>query len=81
MPNMSYCRFHNTNIDLHDCIWALEDNCELSEFEYEACVEMFNRFINFLIDSGIIDDDGELDDRLEDFFKSLNREEANETLD
>lgn len=77
MSNMSYCRFHNTDIDLNDCLWALEDNDELSEMEYEACVHMFNRFVNFLVDNGIIDEDGDLEDRLEDFFKSLNRRKAN----
>ena len=80
MSNMSYCRFHNTNIDLNDCLWALEDDDELSEFEYEACVQMFNRFVYFLVDNGIIDEDGELKDRLEDFFKSLNRRKANEDM-
>lgn len=33
MGNMSYCRFHNTDIDLNDCLWALEDNDELSEMD------------------------------------------------
>ena len=78
MPNMSYCRFHNTNIDLYDCLFALDVGDKLSEFEYEACVEMFDRFIDFLIDNGIIEDDDELEERLEDFFESLNREKENE---
>ena len=30
MANMSYCRFQNTNIDLRDCLEALEDGSELS---------------------------------------------------
>ena len=74
MSNMSYCRFHNTSIDLHDCLGALEDGEELSKPEYESCVGMFNLFVGFLIDNGIIEDDGELEDRLEDFFESLNKE-------
>lgn len=82
MSNMSYCRFHNTNIDLHDCIWALEDNDELSKPEYEKCVEMFERIITFLVDNGIIDEDNELEERLKDFFESINREgKTNEDMD
>lgn len=26
MANMTYCRFHNTNLDMSDCIDALYDN-------------------------------------------------------
>lgn len=26
MANMSYCRFHNTRIDLEDCVNALENS-------------------------------------------------------
>ena len=74
MSNMSYCRFRNTLLDLHDCLNALEDGEELSKPEYESCVGMFNLFVGFLIDNGIIEDDGELEDRLEHFFKSLNKE-------
>ena len=33
MGNMSYCRFHNTSIDLYDCLNALEDDDELSEMD------------------------------------------------
>lgn len=28
MANMSYCRFHNTRIDLEDCANALENSME-----------------------------------------------------
>ncbi len=37
MANMSYCRFHNTDLDLRDCIDALEEySCgceEISDIE------------------------------------------------
>ena len=33
--NMSYCRFHNTLIDLKDCYYNMEDE-DLSEEEKEA---------------------------------------------
>ena len=74
MANMSYCRFQNTNIDLRDCLEALEDGSELSTDEFIACKNMFRKFIDFCCDEGIIEDeDGELDDRLEEFFDGLNR--------
>ena len=74
MANMSYCRFHNTNMDLRDCLEALEDGSELSTDEFIACKNMFRKFIDFCYDEGIIEDeDGELDDRLEEFFDGLNR--------
>lgn len=28
MANMSYCRYHNTRIDLEDCVNALENSME-----------------------------------------------------
>lgn len=33
MANMSYCRFHNTLLDLQDCYEALCNEEELSEAE------------------------------------------------
>ena len=72
MANMSYCRFHNTNIDLEDCLAALEDGDELSADEFIACKNMFRKFIDFCCNEGIIEEDGELDDRLEEFFDGLN---------
>lgn len=73
MANMSYCRFRNTNMDLVDCLSALEDGAELSTDEFIACKNMFRKFIDFCYDEGIVEDeDGELDDRLEEFFDRLN---------
>jgi ribosome assembly protein YihI (activator of Der GTPase) len=74
MANMSYCRFRNTENDLDDCLYALENGDELSNGEFNACERMFDRFIGFCIEQGIIEDDGELDDRLKDFLDSLNKE-------
>lgn len=31
MANMSYCRFHNTNLDLQDCLYALNDALEAKQ--------------------------------------------------
>ena len=41
MPNMSYCRFENTVIDIKDCINAIEegDTDELSSYEVNALKE------------------------------------------
>ena len=66
--NMSYCRFHNTNIDLGECLDILRDREEerviLSKEEYYACENMIENIIKFLVDEGIIKDDGEIFDRL-----------------
>ena len=76
MANMSYCRFHNTNIDLGICLDVLRENDEeLSESEFYSCKEMFREFIDFCCDEGIIEDEnGELDDRLEEFFEKIRKE-------
>ena len=71
MANMSYCRFRNTEIDLEDCLDALNMQEELSREEFEACKGMFNRFINFCYDEGIIEDDGELTARLEEYLSKI----------
>lgn len=73
MANMSYCRFHNTQMDLEDCLDALRDNEEISKSEFMKCKQMFGSFIDFLLDEGIIEDeDGELNERLDEFFESIN---------
>ena len=74
MGNMSYCRFHNTNIDLQDCLEAIEYEHErkLSPEEFNSCKQLFRNFIDFCCNEGIIEDeDGELDDRLEEFFETI----------
>jgi|21_taG_2_1085346.scaffolds.fasta_scaffold00245_34 endonuclease III-like uncharacterized protein len=50
MSNMSYCRFHNTNLDLQDCIDAIEEmnyenieDVEISRMEEEALEEMIEK--------------------------------------
>ena len=74
MANMSYCRFRNTMMDLDDCLESLEYREELSNEEYDACKRMFEKFIDFCIIQGIIEQDGEIDDRLKEFLDSLNKE-------
>ena len=41
----------------------------MSNEELDACEIMFERFIEFCIDNGIIEQDGEIYDRLEDYLK------------
>ena len=75
MGNMSYCRFRNTNIDLGDYLDTLDEGESLSESEFDACKDLFRKFIDFCCNEGIIeDDDGTLDDRLEEFFNRINRD-------
>ena len=47
MANMSYCRFHNTNLDVNDCIEALYEETELSDDEFIACKNMFENILEF----------------------------------
>ena len=48
MPNMSYCRFHNTVMDMQDCMDAmtealdLDEPLELSKSEQQAFERMYN---------------------------------------
>lgn len=73
MANMSYCRFHNTKMDLDDCLDALREGDELSKEEFRKCKQMFKNFVEFLTDEGVVDD-YEIDDKLEDFFSTINVE-------
>lgn len=73
MANMSYCRFHNTQMDLEDCLDALANGEELSESEFRKCKQMFKDIFNFLWQVGVIEDD-ETEERLKDFFSSINVE-------
>lgn len=72
MANMSYCRFTNTSKDLMDCLRALDDGYELSDFEIRAGKGMFESFLGFCADMGIIEDfdmdavNGMFDDLSED---------------
>ena len=47
MANMSYCRFHNTTLDMRDCIDALYDGEALSDGEFIACRNMFENVLEF----------------------------------
>lgn len=75
MVNMSYCRFNNTKLALDECLEAIQNCEELSEFEMDACKKMFRRFIKFCCDNEIVEDeDNELNNKLEDFFDTIGDE-------
>lgn len=71
MANMSYCRFNNTKMDLDDCLEALREGETLSKDEFRKCKQMFKNFIEFLEDEGIVEDDEELQERLAEYFESI----------
>lgn len=60
MSNMSYCRFTNTRSDLNDCLDAIREDKRLSDVEAKAGRWMFDEFLSFCREYGIIDGyDGE----------------------
>lgn len=55
MSNMSYCRFHNTNIDLTDCIEALTERNIPSQEEKRAAKNLLISILDFCEKEGIIE--------------------------
>lgn len=72
---MGYCRFNNTKLALDECLEALQEGNTLSDSEFKKCKQMIKTFIIFLRDEGIIEDDGELDERMEEYFESIDVEQ------
>lgn len=56
MTNMSYCRFHNTLIEVEDCILALENREIISSQEKKKAKKLLKKFLEFCADEGIIED-------------------------
>ncbi len=56
MANMSYCRFRNTNSDLRDCLNAVDAREKTGDEELGAANDMFDFFLGFCMDLGIIED-------------------------
>lgn len=54
MANMSYCRFHNTNLDMQDCIGALEERSIESDEEKANATAMLKDTLDFLEREGVI---------------------------
>lgn len=76
MANMSYCRFHNTRLDVQDCLEALQEEEPLSKDEASAGRWMFDDILSFCRENGIIDSyDG---GALESLFDSLSEEEGDD---
>lgn len=72
MANMSYCRFHNTRLDLEDCIEALRNEERLSSDEAKAGRHLFDDFLSFCKEQGIIEDYDQ--DEIDTMFSRLERE-------
>lgn len=56
MSNMSYCRFNNTDLDLDDCLEAIENQAIESKSEASTAKSMFKKFLDFCESEGIIDE-------------------------
>ena len=60
MANMSYCRFHNTNMDMADCLDALRmaewNGNRISEEEIGYCRMMFDNIIDYLDEENLLDE-------------------------
>lgn len=65
---MSYCRFEGTNHELNACLVEAEEHAyeeaeyPVSSGEVEQFRKMVNRFYDFMVDMGLIDYNGELDE-------------------
>ncbi|MBS6217342.1 MAG: hypothetical protein KH704_10530 [Clostridiales bacterium] len=74
MSNMSYCRFTNTRSDLNDCLDAIREDKRLSDVEAKAGRWMFDDFLSFCREYGIIDSYDE--ETLRDLFDGLEKKES-----
>lgn len=74
MSNMSYCRFTNTRSDLNDCLDAIREDTRLSDVEAKAGRWMFDDFLSFCREYGIIDSYDE--ETLRDLFDGLEKKES-----
>ena len=73
MPNMSYCRFHNTRTDLNDCLDALREGKLLSADEARDGRRMFADFLDFCRENFIIT--GYDEDEIKAFFDNRTEKE------
>lgn len=51
--NMSYCQFHNTSIDLDQCLNTIEDHPRLQDLSYsekQALAKILTRQLNTLLE-------------------------------
>lgn len=54
MSNMNYCRFHNTLIDLSECIEAMENQEKISADERIKAKKLLITFLEFAEEYSII---------------------------
>ena len=79
MANMSYCRFHNTLIDLYDCQSALEDFIENDENVISSREERYSAECLIALCKEISDRYEEADIRRQsEYFDQEENEEAND---
>lgn len=74
MINMDYCRFNNTNIAIEECLESIKNGDKLSEREMNSCRSMFEKFIEFCFDEGILDGDIDYEnvhENLEEFYETI----------
>ena len=71
MANMHYCRFQNTRNDLDECLDSLRDEEELSDDEARAGKRMLENVFDFFVEVGIIEDEYEAKERLDDYINEI----------
>ena len=74
MINMDYCRFNNTDIALEECLESIKNGDKLSDREMNRCRSMFEKFIEFCFDTGILDGDTDYEnvhENLEEFYETI----------
>lgn len=75
MMNMNYCRFNNTDIALEECLNSIKAGGKLSDSEMSSCRSLFEKFIDFCFDAGILNADTvdyeSVHENLEEFFETI----------
>lgn len=56
MANMSYCRWHNTRLDVMDCLEAYYDAEDFSKEEHRSAKRLFEAVCEFLENEGVIEE-------------------------
>jgi hypothetical protein len=68
MANMSYCRFENTLGDVKDCVNALRHGEIESNGEKKKAKALLELMAEFLLEEGLISEEGEIDyEAIEEF--------------
>ena len=56
MANMSYCRWHNTRLDMKDCLDSYRAGDDLSSEEHRSAKRLFEMVCSFLEEEGVIEE-------------------------